>query len=140
VPLIGHTYGHAGIAVRTESGWLLQAGDAYFHRHEMDAAQPWCTPGLRAYQWLMEKDRRSRLLNQQRLRELGAAQTEITICCSHDPVEFERLAGRPMSRQPEPVARTAASVDATGDEEAGIARLSEHLRGARHNGAGAPHH
>lgn len=48
VPLPGHTYGHVGAAVQIASGqWLLQAGDAYFYRREMDAERPSCTPGLR---------------------------------------------------------------------------------------------
>ncbi|HKX38302.1 MAG TPA: hypothetical protein VJN20_06600 [Burkholderiales bacterium] len=36
----------------------------------MDAAQPRSTPGLRFYQWMMQKDRRARLANQERLREV----------------------------------------------------------------------
>ncbi|RYF56715.1 MAG: MBL fold metallo-hydrolase, partial [Comamonadaceae bacterium] len=63
---------------------------------EMDADAPWCTPGLRFYQRLMEKDRRARLSNQQRLRLLkqrfGAS---IQVLSAHDPTEFERVAGRP---------------------------------------------
>jgi glyoxylase-like metal-dependent hydrolase (beta-lactamase superfamily II) len=96
VPLPGHTLGHAGVAVREQDGWLLLAGDAYFHHREMDADAPWCTPGLRFYQRLMEKDRRARLSNQQRLRLLkqrfGAS---IQVLSAHDPTEFERVAGRP---------------------------------------------
>lgn len=36
IPLVGHTFGHAGIAVRRAGAtrWLLQAGDAYFHHGE----------------------------------------------------------------------------------------------------------
>src|SRR4051812_2601303 len=30
VPLIGHTHGHAGVAVHAANGWRLLAGDAYF--------------------------------------------------------------------------------------------------------------
>jgi glyoxylase-like metal-dependent hydrolase (beta-lactamase superfamily II) len=105
VPLIGHTLGHAGIAVRTDADigqrWLLQAGDAYFDRHEMDLARPRCTPGLRLYQRLMEKNRGARLWNQQRLRELRRKHgEEVTIVCGHDPVEFEELSGRDMARPP----------------------------------------
>ena len=29
VPLLGHTLGHAGVAVRRDDGWLFYAGDAY---------------------------------------------------------------------------------------------------------------
>jgi glyoxylase-like metal-dependent hydrolase (beta-lactamase superfamily II) len=105
VPLVGHTFGHAGIAVATDGGWLLQAGDAYFFRDEMDLTSPRCTPGLRFYQWLMEKNRSARRWNQRRLRALRRDHGgEVTILCAHDPVEFERLVGH---RADEP-ARAAA--------------------------------
>jgi glyoxylase-like metal-dependent hydrolase (beta-lactamase superfamily II) len=95
VPLRGHTHGHAGVAVRRGQGWLLQAGDAYFFRDEMDPVSPYCTPGLRFYQWMMEKDRPARLESQRRLRELHATHPgHITVCCGHDIVEFEALSGR----------------------------------------------
>lgn len=101
VPLPGHTFGHAAVAVRTPERWLLLAGDAYFYHREMDP-QPYCTPGLRFYQWMLEKDRTARLHNQQRLRALrqqhGAeveVEVEVEVFCSHDVVEFERVAGLP---------------------------------------------
>ncbi len=93
VPLHGHTFGHAGVAIQTDAGWLLQAGDAYFHHGEM-SADPWCPPGLRFYQTLMEKQRAVRLENQRRLRQLGASNSSIRICCSHDTVEFEHFSKR----------------------------------------------
>ena len=94
VPLVGHTFGHAGIAVRRRNGWLLHAGDAYFFHAEMDPGRPRCTPGLRFYQWMMEKDRASRLANQARLRALNAS-TSVEVLCGHDPVEFERHSRKP---------------------------------------------
>jgi glyoxylase-like metal-dependent hydrolase (beta-lactamase superfamily II) len=94
VPLPGHTFGHAGVAVRQGSGWLLLAGDAYFYHREMDAERPWCTPGLRLYQTMLEKDRTMRLLNQRRLRELKHAHGEVDVFSAHDIPEFERLSGR----------------------------------------------
>jgi len=92
VPLLGHTLGHAGVAVDRGDRWLLQAGDAYFYHREMDE-KPACTPGLRLYQRLMEKDRPARLMNQARLRDLKRSRTDIEILCSHDMKEFERYAG-----------------------------------------------
>jgi len=94
VPLLGHTLGHAGLAVQRDDGWLLLAGDAYFFHAEMHPTQPWCTPGLRMYQTLMEKDRTARLHNQERLRELARTHAEIQIVCSHDIHELERVSGR----------------------------------------------
>lgn len=92
IPLAGHTRGHAGIAIKTADGWLLHAGDAYFYRHEMDA-QPSCTPGMKAYQWMMEVDREARLYNQDRLRRLaGDRSNGVTLFCSHDAIELEALA------------------------------------------------
>ena len=42
------------MAVKT--GWLLLAGDAYFYHDEMDPESPRCTPGMRFYQRMMEKN------------------------------------------------------------------------------------
>ena len=95
IPLPGHTFGHAGVAVHDGKKWLLHAGDAYFYHQEMDLAKPWCTPGLRLYQTMMEKDRQARLANQARLRQLRRDHaSDVEIFCSHDTVEFHRLAHR----------------------------------------------
>ena len=103
VPLAGHTLGHAGVAVRADAGWLLLAGDAYFHHAEMQWDAPWCTPGLRAYQTMMEKDRRARLANQQRLRALRHDHGQsVRLFCAHDNHEFETLAGRTIGQPVEP--------------------------------------
>ncbi|VWX61070.1 conserved hypothetical protein [Burkholderiales bacterium 8X] len=110
VPLEGHTLGHAGVAIGTPGDWLLMAGDAYFHHREMDLQHPSCTPGLRFYQTLMEKDRRARLSNQARLRTLkrnhGAA---VRLLCAHDDIEFEQLAGRPVGT-PAPAGMAASAM------------------------------
>lgn len=98
VPLAGHTHGHVGIAIERGGQWLLQTGDAYFYHAEMDVQRPHCTPGLRLYQTLMEKDRGQRLRNQDRLRALHRDHGgQVRVFCSHDPLEFEQLAGRPLS-------------------------------------------
>ncbi|MBD1874775.1 MBL fold metallo-hydrolase [Nodosilinea sp. FACHB-131] len=90
IPLVGHTHGHAGIAVQTAEGWLLHAGDAYFYRDEMNPSQRHCTPGLRAYQWMMEADRTARLQNQDRLWQLSCDHhNDVRLFCSHDAVELD---------------------------------------------------
>jgi signal transduction histidine kinase len=111
VPLRGHTLGHAGVAVRGDAGWVLLAGDAYFDHDELDLANPRCTPGLRAYQWFMEKDRRMRLANQENLRALIRDHgNEVRVMCSHDPRELEVLTGRPLDVLPPPRAPQLAPV------------------------------
>ena len=93
VPLLGHTLGHAGVAIDHGNGWLLYAADAYFFHAELSPT-PYCTPGLRLYQTMMEKDRRQRLSNQARLRELAHGATNLEVFCAHDVREFERTSGR----------------------------------------------
>jgi glyoxylase-like metal-dependent hydrolase (beta-lactamase superfamily II) len=120
VPLIGHTFGHAGVAVDCGDIWLFLAGDAYFYHKEMDVDSPRCTPGLRFYQKMMEKNRRARIWNQGRLRDLRREKPDdVEIFCSHDPVEFESMAGRSIH---DPVIFAPAKVErerpGTGPEHA----------------------
>jgi glyoxylase-like metal-dependent hydrolase (beta-lactamase superfamily II) len=105
VPLIGHTLGHAGIAIEREGGsWLLHAGDAYFYHSEMHPEHPRCTPGLAAYQRMMDQDHEARVHNQQRLRELRRAHAaEVALFSAHDLHEFEHIAGRAPNLPAEPV-------------------------------------
>lgn len=94
VPLTGHTRGHCGVAVRTDRGWLLHCGDAYFFRGEMDA-EPHCPIGLSLFQSLLQMHGPSRLANQRRLRELKQAHGgEVTLFSAHDPVELSNMRTR----------------------------------------------
>jgi glyoxylase-like metal-dependent hydrolase (beta-lactamase superfamily II) len=93
VPLVGHTSGHCGVAVRADDGWLLHCGDAYFYREEV-ATEPRCPLELKAFQQLAVTDRAARVNNLQRLRELKRAHgAEVRLFCSHDSVELDRLNG-----------------------------------------------
>jgi len=95
VPLAGHTWGHCGVAVQGDDGWLLHAGDAYFYRGEVGTEEPTCPPGLAGYQRLMEVDRAARLANQAKLRRLSLDHgDEVRVFCAHDPVEFAVLRER----------------------------------------------
>jgi glyoxylase-like metal-dependent hydrolase (beta-lactamase superfamily II) len=85
VPLAGHTDGHCGVAIHSEGSWVFHAGDAYFHRNEMEnIAAPW---GLTVFQLLLESSAKMRKENQERLRVLKRDRTT-KIFCSHDPIEF----------------------------------------------------
>jgi glyoxylase-like metal-dependent hydrolase (beta-lactamase superfamily II) len=93
VPLLGHSRGHCGVAVKTANGWLLHAGDSYFFHDESDPDDPSCPIGLRMFQRILDVNHRSRLANQRRLRELKRNHsTEVEIFCAHDPLEFDRMA------------------------------------------------
>lgn len=93
IPLQGHTPGHAGIAIQTSQGWLLHAGDAYFHRDELNRHTPTCPLGLRLFQSLLATDYRACLRNQQRLRHLIHTQDpSVQVFSSHDSSEFKQLA------------------------------------------------
>lgn len=91
VPLIGHTRGHTGVAVRTENGWLLHCGDAYFFHGQLEA-KPHMPRGLALFERLVQTEQRARLYNQERLRQLNLQHGgEVTLFCAHDPVELARL-------------------------------------------------
>lgn len=95
VPLVGHTWGHCGVAIQKSERWIFNAGDAYFYKGEMNDENPLCTPGLRLYQKMMDKDTELREWNQARLRNLLHHHShQVEVFCSHDLQEFEKLAGR----------------------------------------------
>jgi glyoxylase-like metal-dependent hydrolase (beta-lactamase superfamily II) len=94
VPLVGHTRGHCGVAVRSGGRWILHAGDAYFARGEVHDDAPRCPPALEWFQSMMEMDRRARLANRRRLRELARAHGgEVTVLSAHSPEELDRAIG-----------------------------------------------
>lgn len=89
VALPGHATGHVGYAVRTDGGWLLHAGDAYFHRAALvGGAVP---PGLEIFEGMVEQDRTARL---DTVARLGSLPAEVAVVCSHDPVEFASVRER----------------------------------------------
>jgi glyoxylase-like metal-dependent hydrolase (beta-lactamase superfamily II) len=115
IPLRGHTRGHCGVALDTGRGWLLNAGDAYFHEREMGAGAPGCPPGLRGYQRIMEADREARLRNQDRLRGLARERGgEVGVFCSHDAAELARLRAGASAAAAADAARPASLAPAGG--------------------------
>lgn len=90
IPLTGHTQGHCGVAVRSAGGWKLHAGDAYFYHGQMEQ-QPNQPAGLKLFEKLVQINKKQRIENQLRLRELALEHKgQIEVFCAHDPVEFQR--------------------------------------------------
>jgi glyoxylase-like metal-dependent hydrolase (beta-lactamase superfamily II) len=94
VPLAGHTRGHAGVAVDTGNGWLLHAGDSFFHAGETAPEGPRCPPGLALFESAVQTGRAARLRNQERLRTLARDHADdVRVFCAHDTAQYRRLAG-----------------------------------------------
>lgn len=92
IPLQGHTPGHAGVAIQTSQGWLLHAGDTYFHRDELHLHHPTCPLGLRLFQLALATNYPACLHNQQRLRQLIDENGPLVqVFSSHDPMELNQL-------------------------------------------------
>jgi glyoxylase-like metal-dependent hydrolase (beta-lactamase superfamily II) len=99
IPLFGHSRGHSGVAVRTTTGWLLHAGDAFFARDEIHRTPPSCPPALAAFQAVVAFDDAARRNNQARLRELSSrSDAGVTIVCAHDAAQLDECA---RARAPE---------------------------------------
>jgi glyoxylase-like metal-dependent hydrolase (beta-lactamase superfamily II) len=91
LPMHGHSRGHASIAVDTGRGWLVHAGDAYFHRSVMERGDASATPwALRWIERLIAVDYESVRANHATLAEL-AKRDDVTVFSAHDPVEYELL-------------------------------------------------
>lgn len=91
IPLVGHSRGHSGVAIRRDEGWLLHCGDAYFHHGQVETPSR-CPPGMGLFQNLVQDDGRARHRNEERLRELARTHgDEVELICSHDPVDLERF-------------------------------------------------
>jgi glyoxylase-like metal-dependent hydrolase (beta-lactamase superfamily II) len=98
VPLRGHSFGHTAVAVSGTRGWLLHAGDAYFHHGQLETPDH-CPRGLRLIERALAVDVAALRHNQQRLRDLAQERgKEVSVFCAHDPLEFERLQARERAR------------------------------------------
>lgn len=91
LPMPGHSRGHAAIAVDTGRGWLVHAGDAYFHRSVTERGDASGTPwALRWVERLIAFDYKGVRTTHAMLAEL-AKRHDVTVFSAHDPVEYERL-------------------------------------------------
>jgi len=78
VPLVGHSAGHSGVAVRTESGWILHGGDAVPFNMAVDEVS----------------DRISKLLigpHVPTIRQLMKQHSEIQVVGAHMSLDFYKI-------------------------------------------------
>jgi glyoxylase-like metal-dependent hydrolase (beta-lactamase superfamily II) len=91
LPMPGHSRGHAAIAIDTGQGWLVHAGDAYFHRSVIERGDtsdmPWALRGVERF---IAFDYNRVRANHVILAELSR-QDDVTLFCAHDAVEYDRL-------------------------------------------------
>lgn len=94
VPLLGHTRGHCGVAVRRSDGhWLLHAGDAFFSAGQVEQDRS-CPASLTAFQALMAVDNEARKANEARLRTLALDHADdVSVFCAHDAAQLNRFVG-----------------------------------------------
>ena len=91
VSLPGHTRGHAAVAVQGPDGWLLHAGDAYFHRSvvgDRSGRTARAALGLGAFEHLVAADARKLSRNHAVLADL---RRRFPVFSAHDPVELDRF-------------------------------------------------
>lgn len=89
VPLEGHLPGHVGVAVHDGDGWLLHAGDAFYHRNSLAGRR--VPRGVAAFEAIARSDMLSWRMSVRRLREL--AEAGVRVVNAHDPA----LLGQPAS-------------------------------------------
>jgi glyoxylase-like metal-dependent hydrolase (beta-lactamase superfamily II) len=91
LPMPGHSHGHASIAIDTGRGWLVHAGDAYFHHSVMETGNASGTPwALRCVERLIASDYKGVRTNHAILADL-AKRDDVMVFSAHDLVEYERL-------------------------------------------------
>lgn len=90
IPLVGHTRGHTGVAVKQGNKWLLHCGDAYYH-HSQVTNEPQAPGGSMFFQRFIATAPKERVRNLGRLQQLTARHGhEVELFSAHDPVELNR--------------------------------------------------
>lgn len=84
IPLIGHTLGHCGIALKTTAGWLFYIADAYYMRIELtDNGHP-----VNELARLRADDNNLRLKTLDKIRDFARRHPEVRLFGYHDIDEF----------------------------------------------------
>lgn len=88
IPLYGHTPGHFGVAIKSDQGWVLHAGDSYYDHKELDDKAPF---GMKLFMKMVHENPAMAAKNVENLKKLKKRQPEVKIMCSHDPSEYPCL-------------------------------------------------
>lgn len=92
IPLTGHTWGHSGVAIDTSQGWLLHAGDAYYHHSQIESKKVRIPRTISFLEQIMQMDSYTRMHNLYLLRKVAQDRSvPVKIFSSHDSVEFARF-------------------------------------------------
>ncbi|MFI6170635.1 MBL fold metallo-hydrolase [Nocardia sp. NPDC051052] len=90
ISLPGHTRGHAAVAVDLGERWILHAGDAFYHRGQIDGTGQ-VPRALTAMERLVAHDMSAVQANHERLADLWATPVpDLLLVNAHDPVLFRR--------------------------------------------------
>ncbi|PXX68661.1 metallo-beta-lactamase superfamily protein [Nocardia tenerifensis] len=90
IGLPGHTRGHVAVAVDTGERWILHAGDAFYHRGQIDGSGR-APRALTAMERLVAHDTAAVRANHERLSELWAQPApDLVLVNAHDPVLLRR--------------------------------------------------
>jgi glyoxylase-like metal-dependent hydrolase (beta-lactamase superfamily II) len=92
LPLIGHTLGHAAVAVEGENGFVVHAGDAVFDGSTINATdaagEPLTSlPRMRAFERLVARQPRTIRANHRTLSDLNG-DPDVTVISAHDARQF----------------------------------------------------
>lgn len=90
VPIAGHSAGHFGVAVQTDEGWLLHAGDSYYAQDELRGDGKTIF-GWTVFQRSAHLDYGLARRNQARLRDLARNEPGVKIFPAHDPGRLREL-------------------------------------------------
>lgn len=95
IPTPGHTRGHCMVAIHHNRRWIVHAGDTYFYHGQVDGEKPHLPPGGNVVKKLLSGVRVASSLyayDEQLLRLQEKLGSDLTLFCSHDPIEFDMLA------------------------------------------------
>lgn len=96
IPLPGHTAGHAAVAIRAgKRGWLMHAGDAFYHQSSIGLGKRNSVlrhRALRVMESMLAAEPERIRINHGRLKELAnSPDIGINVFCSHDRSALEAL-------------------------------------------------